>query len=234
MGQLWETLRADVDRIVKQDRWEITDGGSVPSPEDIGLGNRGVNLDAVVLYADLVESTKLVDQYEPQFAAEVYKCYLSCACKIIKRLGGVIVGFDGDRVMAIYLGDAKETDALKTALQINAAVGKIINPTLLQQYPQKSYSLRQVVGVDSGKLLVAKTGVRGDNDLVWVGCAANYAAKLCDLREGSYASWCTKAVYDVADDSAKLCDGNPMWEARLWTAQANRSIYRSHWLWEEF
>lgn len=229
MGQLWDTLVADVDKIVRVDKWKVSDGIVVPSPENIGLGNEGVRLDAVVLYADLVDSTRLVTNYKDTFAAEVYKCFLSCACKIIKNLGGTIVGFDGDRVMAIYVGSNKNTCALKTALRINGAVHMIINPMIKNEW-NTDYTLHQVVGVDSGKLLVAKTGVRGDNDLVWVGPAANYAAKLCNLRIQNYASWCTKAVYEAAHNEAKYFEGKPMWEARSWTVEGDQIIYRSDWV----
>lgn len=233
MGQLWDTLVADVDKIVRVDNWEVSDGTVVPSPENIGLGNRGVRLDAVVLYADLVDSTGLVSNYKDTFAAEVHKCYLSCACKIIKNLGGTIVGFDGDRVMGIYVGESKNTSAMKSALRINAAVIEIINPKL-QAVWKNDYTMRQVVGIDSGKLLVAQTGVRGDNDLVWVGTAANYAAKLCNLRVDNYASWCTQAVFDAAHEEAKFSDGKPMWEARTWDAEGGKRIYRSSWHWAGF
>jgi len=40
-----------------------------------------------------------------------------------------------------------------------------------------------VVGIDTSALFVARIGVRNDNDLVWVGRAANYAAKLTEIPE---------------------------------------------------
>ncbi len=79
----------------------------VPETEDIKLGNEGVRLDGTVLYADLQDSTGLVDAYKTEFAAEVYKSYLLTACKIIRDEGGVITAFDGDRVMALYIGKKK-------------------------------------------------------------------------------------------------------------------------------
>jgi len=73
-----------------------------------------VKLDATVLYADMSGSTKLVDAFtSPKFPAEVYKCYLSCAAKIIKAGGGSITAYDGDRVMAVFLGDSKNSSAAR-------------------------------------------------------------------------------------------------------------------------
>jgi len=90
--------------------------------------------------------------------------------------------------------------------------------------------LRQTVGVDTSKLLVARTGVRGANDLVWVGRAANYAAKLTELGPEP-SSWITGDVYDKLHESLKFTDGKAMWEKRLWTSMDKMAIYQSTWWW---
>jgi class 3 adenylate cyclase len=205
----------------------------VPEAEDIRLGNDAVVFDeAVVLYADLAGSTALVKDYRDWFAAEVYKSYLHCASKIIRDQGGTITAFDGDRVMAVFIGDSKRTNAAKAALKINHAVVKIINPIIKEKFPTTEYFVKHGVGADISKLFVARTGIRGSNDLVWVGPAANYAAKLCSLREDNYASYITAAVYDKMAEEAKV-GGDPkqnMWEKRTWTPYS-MEIYRSSWMW---
>ena len=120
---------------------------------------------------------RLVDTRKPRVAAEIYKSYLACAAKIIRSQVGVITAYDGDRIMAVYIGDGKNNAAVRTALKINFAVTKIINPAIADIY-DSSYSVRQSVGIDSCELFVARTGIQGSNDLVWVGRAANYAARL--------------------------------------------------------
>lgn len=213
-------------------RWQARDGRVVPDSESVTLGNDAVKLDGTVLYADLADSTGLVKQRTPAFAAEVYKCYLHCASKIIENYGGEITAFDGDRVMAVYIGDRKNTNAVRSALAINHAVQYIINPKIEAQYPGKGYIVRQAVGIDTSPLFVAKTGIRGSNDLVWVGTAANIAAKLCGLRDGKYATWITNAVYNAMSNDVKMHGQTNMWEARTWTAQSGMSIYRSGFYWE--
>jgi class 3 adenylate cyclase len=228
------SLSDDLTNEVKKifgNTWSIRDGIVVPEPEDIQLGNHGVNLEATVLYADLAESTGLVERYSATFAAEIYKAYLHCAAKIIKAFGGTITSYDGDRIMAVFIGGSKNTSAAKAALNINYAVQNIINPALKAQY-STAYEVRQCVGVDTSKILVARTGIRGANDLVWVGRAANYAAKLCGLRFESYASWITGDVYDAMNNTVKYSsDGRSMWELRYWTSMDNMKVYRSSWWW---
>ena len=227
---LGERLTDEVSSIFR-DRWTKRAGEVVPEAENLRLGNDSVTLKGTVLYADLADSTGLVSSQSPEFAAEVYKAYLHCAAKIVRSEGGEITAYDGDRLMAVYIHDRKNTAAARTALKLNYAVTQIINPALKAQYPNTNYVVRQAVGIDTSDLLIARTGVRGANDLVWVGRAANYAAKLCSLRWGEFASWITASVYNSMHQDAKSSGGNSMWEARSWTAMGGVSIYRSYWKW---
>ncbi len=207
-------------------------GTVVPSDTSVTLGSDGVEIDATVLYADLSDSTILVDTKQAWFAAQVYKAYLLSAAQIIKSEGGEITAYDGDRVMGVFVGDMKNTRAVKAGLKINAAVKFQINPAIAVQYGENTYTVNQIVGIDTSKLLVAKTGIRGANDLVWVGRAANYAAKLCAIKE--YPTWITKAVYDMIAPEAKKAangTGEDMWNARLWTSMNNHPIYGSNYHW---
>lgn len=145
------------------------------------MGKRKDLETATVLYADLDGSTNMVDNYDWSFSAEVYKAYLRCASEIIRNESGSITAYDGDRVMAVFTGDFKNTSAVRCALAINYAVCQIIQPALKTQYPSKDFTLKHVVGIDMSRLRTARIGVRGDNDLVWIGRAANYAAKLTTL-----------------------------------------------------
>lgn len=212
-------------------RWSERDGRVIPEAEDVALGNEAVKLeDAVVLYADMSGSTKLVDEEVWYFSAEVYKVYLACAAKIIKSEGGSITAYDGDRIMAVYIGDSKNTSAARTALKLNFCRLQIIQPLLKQHYPNSSFILQHVVGIDRTTLHAARTGVRGANDLVWVGRAANYAAKLTSLPS-NYPSRITEEVFSSLHDSLKYTNGKPMWEKATWTSMNNKCIYRSTWFW---
>ena len=227
---LGEDLTKEVRKIFK-DTWTTRDGQKVPESEDLQLGNDAVKLDGTVLYADLDASTNLVDNYKPEFAAEIYKTYLHCAAKVIRSEGGVITSYDGDRIMAVYIGDSKNTSAARSALKINYAVTQIINPILKECYPNDNYSVRQVVGIDTSKLFIARTGIRGSNDLVWVGRAANYAAKLCSLS-ANYPSGLTASVYNNMHESVKYSnDGKSVWELDAWNNINGINIYRSTWWW---
>lgn len=210
--------------------WVEEETAAVPAADALRLdANHAKDLkQATVLYADLDGSTDMVDSRSWMFSAEVYKTYLRCAAQIVRREGGAITAYDGDRLMAIFTGDYKNTNAVRCALRINSAVLDIIQPALSEFY-RNDFQLKHVVGVDTSQLRVARIGVRGDNDLVWVGRAANYAAKLTALQ--GKATWITKAVYDSMTKDAKYAGETNMWEERRWTAMSDMTIYCSNYKW---
>jgi len=223
-------LKSDLEKEVKEifrSAWSIRDGTVVPDTPDLKLANDGVKLNATVLYADIDGSTSMVDSKTKQFAAEVYKAYLLCASRIIRSEGGDITAYDGDRVMAVFIGDGKNTSAVRCGLKIEASLIKIVNPGIKNQY-NTEFALKQVVGIDTSELLVARTGIRGANDLVWVGPAANHAAKLSSISEWPYSVFITADVYNNMNERVKFANGQNMWEQRGFNG---KTIYRSSWYW---
>lgn len=209
--------------------WDRRNGQKVPNTEDVAMGNVAVDLDAVVLYADLKDSTGLVKGWKDWFAAEVYKNYLYTVSRIIRYHGGSITAFDGDRVMAVFIGEGKESTAAKVALKINWAVKNILQPAIDAQYKTNTFKLQQKVGIAVSKTMVARTGIRGSNDLVWVGNAANIAAKLAALNKG-YASYITSDVYNALSNETKFSNGQAMW-IDLGTSDGYGRIYGSTYWW---
>ncbi|MEE9443729.1 MAG: adenylate/guanylate cyclase domain-containing protein [candidate division Zixibacteria bacterium] len=224
-----DDLKQEVATILRNS-WSTRNGQKVPEPEELKLSNDAVELDATVLYADLTESTGLVDSYKSYFAAEIYKSYLHTTAKIVRSEDGIITAYDGDRIMSIFIGGSKNTSAVRAALKINYAVKKIINPAIQAQYSNIKYLMQQTVGIDTSSLFVARTGIRGSNDLVWVGRAANYAAKLCNLSP-DYPTWITDSVYKRLNKIAKFTNGKTMWEPCSWKGMRDHRIYRSTWRW---
>lgn len=210
--------------------WTTRDGQKVPGDGDIKLSNDGVHLDGVVLYADLTDSTGLVLKRPDTFAAEIYKAYVYCAARIIGATG-TVTAYDGDRVMGVFIGESRFDDAVTCALQINGAVQDIIQPKIVSIYKNSPYSLRHKVAMDSSKLLVANTGVRGNHDLVWVGNAANNAAKIAALKRTiNYTTYVTKAMWDGMGTWSKV-GGKPF--ANMWTnlgsTDLGYQIFGSNW-----
>lgn len=215
-------------------RWETQSAGDIPATEDLRLkSNHAKEFQrATILYADLDGSTNMVDNLPWQISAEIYKTYLHCASEIIRHEEGSITAYDGDRVMAVFTGDLQSTSAVSCALKINYAVVNIIQPAFNAQYPSKDFTVKHVVGIDTSPLRAARIGVHGDNDLVWIGRAANYAAKLTTIPDK--AIWITEAVYKIMKNSVKYANtsGLNMWTGHKWRAMNNIQIYGSSYTWQ--
>jgi class 3 adenylate cyclase len=233
MMGLTADLESEVEAIFKES-WTEKEGQVVPAPENLSLSNEARHFErGTVLYADLSGSTKLVNKMNWGFAGEIYKSYLVCAAKLIRSLDGVITAYDGDRVMAVFLGDLQTTNAATCGLRINWAVQNIVNPALKKQYTSAEYVVKQVVGVDTSELRAARIGVRGGNDLVWIGRAANYAAKLTECRN-DYPTFITEEAYNKLAKSAKFggSENKDMWTKFKWNQMGDIPVYGSNWSWK--
>jgi adenylate cyclase len=214
--------------------WTSRDGIVVPSTEDVTLANGAVTIDAVMLYADLAESTRLAREFGPSIAAKIVRAYLSTMTQIVKHDGGHVRSFDGDRVMGVFVGDGKNSSAANCALKMNHAISKILRPKAEAAFPSlvtKRYRLSHCVGIHGSPVLVVRAGVRGDNDLVFIGSAPNLAAKLSELRNSAYHSYMTHSVFRRLNQQAKTSrQGKGMWErVQIKLGSENWACYRSGW-----
>jgi adenylate cyclase len=138
--------------------------------------------------------------------------------------------------MGVFFKGAKNTAAAEAALKINYFFKKILQPAFTEFYAARTLSLSQGVGVDTSRAMVVRTGIRNNNDLVWIGRAPNVAAKLSAIREYGYSSYISESVFNAMLDSSKFGGGDNrlMWEERTWDtgkAYGVGTVYRSNWTW---
>lgn len=233
-------IAADIDSDVRATitkKWSKRAGQKIPSSSEIYLAGGAVEIKATFLYADLANSSKIVKELDTRIAAKIIKSFIATASKLIKHNNGKIVSFDGDRVLGVFYGNRKNSDAAKCGLQIKWAVNKVIKEKFESTYDavkNASFTINHGVGIDTGTVMAVRGGVRGDNDLIWIGRAPNLAAKLSDLRETGYQTFITAAVYNNMLESSKLGgnDKKNMWESRSWEFLGEKiSLYRSGWQW---
>lgn len=225
-----EDLRKEV-RSYFRTQWSVTDAKNIPSTDDIGLGNKAKKAELAMLYADMAESTNLVDNYKPLYAAEIYKSFLYVCCKIIRRNGGELASFDGDRIMGVFIGNGKNSVAAKTALNIKWGIKQIVQSEHDDYYKGQGIKINYCVGVDSCEHHIVRTGIRGSNDLIWVGRAANNAAKLTSHNWDPYHSIISSRVYSLLNESSKYdANGKIMW-IREYSDAISEYVYKSSYHW---
>lgn len=214
--------------------WDVRDGQVVPETEDIKLKNGAVKLDATFLYADLAGSSTLAKLCPWETTAKIIRAYLECSTRLIRAYGGHIRSFDGDRVMGVFIGDRKNTSAANCAREIFYVVEKIIGPAAVDKFKSvkdNGIKLKHCVGIDTGIARAVRAGIRDSNDLIWVGKAPSFAAKLSDVRTYPHSVYISSRSYKVMTDAAKKEGDTNIWEAADFTFLGEKeTVYRTKFL----
>lgn len=217
--------------------YTVTNGTVVPDIEDLSFGKVGKEIELAMMFIDIRESTKIVDGLRRVTAAKLYKSFLWGVSQIARVNGGELRSFNGDGVLMAFIGESKCTSAVKAAMQMSWFIQKILKPKI-DGYIVNNEKLGDLnfdfgIGVDVGKVLVVRGGIKGENnnDLVWVGNATNYAVKLSSLAKEDYKIYISEGVYKAMHQDAKLSNGTNMWDVRSWTDLGGITIYRTNWYW---
>lgn len=232
-----------VDEAFLQDRvdtlfgttFEERDGRVVPSTDDVALKNGAVKIDATFLYADLAGSAALTRTCPWSTTAKIIRAFLDCSTRLIIKHGGKIRSFDGDRVMGVFMGNGKNSAASICGREIHWAVRKIIHPSAVAQFQSvrnAGLEIRACSGIDVGEVRAVRSGIRDNNDLIWIGKAASFSAKLSDIRDVGYQTYISSRVHAALSNSAKFdAKGKSLWtSANFDFAGEIETVYKSnHW-----
>lgn len=228
---LVDTLTSEVETILEIE-WDERSGNVIPETDDVALKNGAVKIEATFLYADLAGSSILAKTCPWQTTAKIIRAYLDISVRLIRAHNGEIRSFDGDRVMGIFKGDTPNTSAVNCAREIDWMVEKVINPKAEAKFKSikdNNIKIRHCVGIDTSEARAVRSGIRNNNDLIWIGKAPSFAAKLSDIREYPYSVYISKECYNKLAVSAKK-DGtvDNIWENRSYTLSGETySVYRT-------
>jgi class 3 adenylate cyclase len=134
-----------------------------------------------VMFCDLVDSTKLSSQLDPEDWREVVRAYQSACTEVIQRYDGYTAQYLGDGLL-VYFGypQAHEDDAqraVRTGLGILAAMGDL--NTRLKQAQGIQLGVR--VGIHTGLVVVGEMGGAGRQEQLALGEVPNVASRLQGL-----------------------------------------------------
>jgi len=234
MSMAWiDSLTSEIETILTT-KWVERTGNVVPESEDITLKDGSVSIEATFLYADLAGSSRLAKVCPWETTAKIIRAYLDCCTRSIRARGGEIRSFDGDRVMAIFKGETPNTNATTCAREIDWMLENVLTPLAKEKFKSvrdNGINIRHCVGIDSGVAVAVRAGIRNNNDVIWIGRAPSFAAKLSDIRNYPYSVYITKACFDRLPESSKRSDSDEIWEARsILFAEADEPIYRTKYM----
>jgi class 3 adenylate cyclase len=134
-----------------------------------------------VLFCDLVDSTRLATQLDPEDYREVVRAYQTACAEVIQRYSGHIAQYLGDGLL-VYFGypQAHEDEAqraVRTGLAMVEAL-RALQPRLDAQY---GIRLAIRVGIHTGVVVVGEMGGRGRQEQLALGDTPNIAARLQGL-----------------------------------------------------
>ena len=90
-------------------------------------------------------------------------------------------------------------------------------------------------GLDEGEIFAVRVGIRGINDVAWVGRCINTSAKLANTVTYPQPIAITRAVYDRLNNDRKFAekDGEHMWsdERMQVIGGVNRAIRTTNYWW---
>jgi adenylate cyclase len=218
------------------DLWNVKQPTRVPESEDIVLRDGAALVEASYLYADLADSSTLAHSVDAETAARVIRMYLNMAVRVLRHYDGHIRSFDGDRVMAVFMGGSKNTNAFRASMAINYYVLKILPDYIKAALPTVAaagWELKHGIGIDSGTAFMVRGGVRNNNDLVSVGSSPNVAAKLADIRDLDPIHITERSLAKVRSDVRTHADGRE--RSRFCSEQviggSSVRVASSQWFW---
>src|SRR3989442_5956409 len=131
-----------------------------------------------VMFCDLVDSTRLSSQFDPEEYREVVRAYQRVCTEVIQRYDGHIAQLLGDGLL-VYFGypHAHEDDAhraVHTGLGIIEA-GETLNTSLK---PAKGITLAVRLGIHTGLVVVGEMGEAGRQEQLALGETPNIASRI--------------------------------------------------------
>ena len=150
-----------------------------------------------VMFCDLVDSTKLSSQLDPEEYREVVRAYQKVCSEVITRFDGHIAQLLGDGLL-VYFGypQAHEDDAqraVRAGLDMLAAMEA--PKSHLQQ--EKSIQLALRIGIHTGLVVVGAMGGQGRQEQLALGETPNIAARIQGLAAPNTVA-ISEATYRLA------------------------------------
>jgi class 3 adenylate cyclase/predicted ATPase len=134
-----------------------------------------------VLFCDLVESTALAADLDPEELLDVVRAYQTTCAEVIQRLDGHIAQYLGDGVL-VYFGypQAHEDDAPR-AVRAGLAIVEAIGTLETRLIQERGVRLVVRIGIHTGPVVVGEMGNGGRHEQLALGETPNLAARLQSL-----------------------------------------------------
>jgi adenylate cyclase len=145
------------------------------------------------------------------------KAYFSGTVKIVGANSGHVRSFNGDGMLAIFVGARRSNNAVTAAMQVKRFVLNVLEPQFRRYFANNQKAIGNALdfsvgaGLDDGTIFAVRVGIRGTNDVAWVGRCTNTSAKLSNITRSPNNVAITRAVYQRLNENRKFSKGVHMW-----------------------
>ncbi|HEU5034997.1 MAG TPA: adenylate/guanylate cyclase domain-containing protein [Mycobacteriales bacterium] len=136
------------------------------------LGGEQVN--AAMLFVDVVGSTELADSCPPDEVVTALNAFFAIVVDVVDRAGGFVNKFEGDAALCVFGAPEPRDDAATCAL---------LAARLLHQRLADVEGLSAAIGVSAGPVVAGNIGARERYEYTVIGDAVNEAARLTELAK---------------------------------------------------
>jgi len=178
LGQLQSGFNAMVRGLRERDRLADlfgrqvgTEAARLSLEQGVQLG--GERRDVAVLFVDVVGSTTLAVDREPEEVVRRLNEFFAVVVDVVTGHHGWINKFEGDAALAIFGAPQPRADAAACALACARALAERLT----------SLELRAAVGVSAGPVVAGHIGTERRFEYTVIGDPVNAASRLCELAK---------------------------------------------------
>ena len=161
-----------------------------------GLLARRERRQAVVLFADLRDFTRMIVSVEPNKAIPLLNEFFTGMTDIVYESDGTVFDLTGDEVMVGFNVPFDQPDAHYRALRTAIEMQRRFNELRRKWLAQFGVTLGLGIGIDQGNVVVGNVGAESRMTFRMVGEAVNIAHRLVDLAEDGQIV-ITESIYEA-------------------------------------
>jgi class 3 adenylate cyclase/predicted ATPase len=135
------------------------------------------------MFCDLVESTRLSGQLDPETLRDVVRSYQGLCSDVIGRFRGHIAQYLGDGILAYFGYPAAHEDDAQRAVRAALAIRSALVGLNAQLKRKDGVELAVRLGIHTGLVVVGQMGGSGRQETLALGETPNVAARLQALAE---------------------------------------------------
>jgi adenylate cyclase len=131
-----------------------------------------------VFFSDIRGFTTLSDRLAPDRIIDMLNIYLRKEAEIIERNRGSIDKYIGDAVMAVFEGEDRFADAVRSALEVQQAIAEL-NAKGAFEAP-----IEVGIGIAGGDVVMGSVGYEDRLEFAVIGRMVNLASRLTSVAKG--------------------------------------------------